>query len=164
MRQKPQTLLYMLIQKAGEQGGTRPPPGVPPPNWEALSSAWSQRAKLEGKQEPRVTLGPAQVSLGHNDYEEDDMVVIPRDDEDHEFGWDNEHPKRLVKVEKFSIERRPVTNGEYHGFWRQAKDVKLPASWVVKDGHTMVNPYFGLYDSPEGIRRFAHYMGLFRLR
>jgi formylglycine-generating enzyme required for sulfatase activity len=122
----------MLIQKAGETNGTLPPPGVPPPDWDALSVAWEQRQAFEQPQETRITLGPTVVSLGHNDYEEDDMVAIPPHEGDHEFGWDNEHPRREVQVGKFSIERSPITNGEYFKFWSVKGITTSPVSWVVK--------------------------------
>lgn len=132
----------MLIQKAGDINGTIPPPGIPSPDWDALSTAWGQRRNFEGQQEDKVTLGPAEVSLGHNDYEEDDMVAIPSNEGDHEFGWDNEHPKRAVQVGKFTIERRPITNGEYYKFWDEKKRPTPPASWVVKDGEVLVRTFW----------------------
>jgi L-histidine Nalpha-methyltransferase / hercynylcysteine S-oxide synthase len=130
----------MLLQKAGEEGGTRPPPGIVPPDWESLQQKWQQRQELESKQELTVILGPSQVEIGHNDYEADDLVALQSlNDDDHEFGWDNEHPKRKVSVAKFKVERKPISNGEYHHYWASLKDKKdMPASWVMKDGQIMV--------------------------
>jgi formylglycine-generating enzyme required for sulfatase activity len=67
------------------------------------------------------------------------------DVEEHEFGWDNEHPKREVYVDKFSIEWRPVTNGQFYNFYQGSGKgkVQLPASWVDKDGEIMVRTLYG---------------------
>ncbi|CAG8613079.1 621_t:CDS:2, partial [Acaulospora colombiana] len=132
------------VEKAGEEGGTRPPPGIVPPDWESLQQKWQQRQNLESKEEPTVTLGPAQVEIGHNDFEADDLVELQSLNDDHEFGWDNEHPRRKVAVEKFKIERKPVSNGEYYLYWSNLKDQKdMPASWVSQDGQIMARTLFG---------------------
>lgn len=138
-----ETLLYMLIQKAGEDGGTRPPPGVPPPDWEALQIQWNRRKELESTQETKVTLGPCVVSVGHDDLEADDYQSETLYGEEHEFGWDNEHPKRDLEVKKFTIERKPISNGEYHQFWSTKEGTKPPASWIVKDSVVQVRTLYG---------------------
>jgi formylglycine-generating enzyme required for sulfatase activity len=107
-----QTLLYMLIQKAGDQDGTKPPPGVPPPDWAALTRQWSARLVAEAGLDKQLTLGPTELWLGHDDFEAQDVSDSTVVDH-HEFGWDNEHPRRRVVVERFKVDRLPITNGEY---------------------------------------------------
>ncbi|KAF5344893.1 hypothetical protein D9758_011590 [Tetrapyrgos nigripes] len=133
-----ETLLYMLLQRAGT--GTLPPPGFSTPEWTSLSSYWDS---LPAPKESTVTLGPAKVVLGHDDNEEEDDVVD--DAASHEFGWDNEHPKREVEVAEFRIEWRPVTNGEFYQVYKNNKDqkFKLPASWIEKDGEIQVRTLYG---------------------
>jgi hypothetical protein len=129
-----ETLLYMLIQCAGS--GTLPPTGFITPPWTSLAEGWNTNPAPQTK---TVTLGPAIVSLGHDDDEADD------DDtrslvEGYELGWDNEHPKRQVDVGCFKIEWRPVTNGEFYQFYIKvgirSDKVSFPASWV-DDGDTI---------------------------
>jgi len=122
-----ETLLYMLLQRAGT--GTVPPPGFAVPPWSSLATTWDSARPLEAE---TVTLGPALVSLGHDDAEAGDASL----DVDHEFGWDNEHPKRNVQVERFEISWRPVTNAQFYEFYLgEGKDkVQLPKSWVQEDG------------------------------
>lgn len=121
-----ETLLYMLLQRAGS--GTIPPPGFAPPAWESLAAAWNGAPKPSPS---AVTLGPASVVLGHDDDESRDESAND-DVKDHEFGWDNESPKRQVQVNQFKIEWRPVTNGEFYEYYLGAGTgkVALPASWV----------------------------------
>lgn len=133
-----ETLLYMLLQRAGFPGGTIQPPGFATPPFEQLAESWNSAPQPS---ETSVTLGPATVVLGHDDPEGDDdtLTVVG-----HEFGWDNEHPRREVQIEKFRIEWRPVTNGEFHSFFQGAGHgkVKLPSSWVEgKEGAIAVCPF-----------------------
>ncbi|KAG6849281.1 hypothetical protein H0H93_009801 [Arthromyces matolae] len=133
-----ETLLYMLIQRAGT--GTLPPPGFTTPLWESLSAQWDTAPLPETK---TVTLGPAQITLGHDDAEADDLdPTLSTKVDGHEFGWDNEHGKRVVQIGKFAIEWRPVTNGEFFAFYMgEGKDrVFLPSSWVEEDGEIKVQP------------------------
>jgi formylglycine-generating enzyme required for sulfatase activity len=127
----------MLLQRAGT--GTIPPPDFIPPPWSSFSAAWDAAPQPKF---PTVTLGPATISLGHDDPETDgeaDCVDV----EDHAFGWDNEHPKREVHVDEFRIEWRPVTNGQFYDFYLgSGKDkVQLPATWVYQGGEIAVNIY-----------------------
>ncbi|KAF9562588.1 DUF323 domain-containing protein [Agrocybe pediades] len=133
-----ETLLYMLIQRAGT--GTIPPPGFIAPSWTSLANAWNQAPKPASK---TVTLGRATVTLGHDDKESDDDITT--DATTHEFGWDNEHPKREVHVKQFKIEWRPVTNGEFYRFYTcEGKDkVQLPASWVQDGDEIKVRTLYG---------------------
>ena len=127
-----QTLLYMLIQRAGT--GTLPPPGFAPPPWSELADAWDVSARVPNT--PTVTLGPTTIVLGHDDCEGDDLKpeVIYRVD-GHEFGWDNENPTRAVEVGRVRMEWRPVTNEEYLAFWKAGGEtrVELPPSWVSSE-------------------------------
>ncbi|KAJ7439228.1 DUF323 domain-containing protein [Mycena latifolia] len=136
-----ETLLYMLLQRAGS--GTLPPPGFSPPSWASLAEKWNSAPEPVSS---TVTLGPATVTLGHDDNEAEDEV--PGKDTDvagHEFGWDNEHPKREVHVDEFRIEWRPVTNGQFFKYRAGQPDgkVPLPASWVELDGEMHVRTLYG---------------------
>ncbi|GLB38624.1 putative histidine-specific methyltransferase, SAM-dependent [Lyophyllum shimeji] len=136
-----ETLLYMLIQRAGT--GTLPPPGFAVPPWTSLAATWDSAPQPKTK---TVTLGPALVTLGHDDAEADDTdPVLATKVDGHEFGWDNEHPKRTVQVAKFEIEWRPVTNGQFYDFYTGAGKgkVQLPASWVDEGGEIRVRTLYG---------------------
>ncbi|KAL4243691.1 EgtD Methyltransferase Superfamily protein [Abortiporus biennis] len=132
-----ETLLYMLLQRAGT--GTIPPQGFIPPQWSILASQWDLAPRPPSS---TVTLGPAIVSLGHDDDEADDLST---DIVGHEFGWDNEHPRRDVQVDEFRIEWRPVTNGEFFTFYKSADhgQVQFPASWVEIEGGIQVRTLYG---------------------
>ena len=137
-----ETLLYMLLQRAGT--GTVPPPGFVVPPWSSLAATWASAPPPKAE---TVTLGPALVSLGHDDAEAEDNSL----DIDHEFGWDNEHPKRNVQVERFEISWRPVTNMQFYQFYLgEGKDkVQLPKSWVEEDEEIKVDfrlTLFSLYE------------------
>ncbi|KAG5644779.1 hypothetical protein DXG03_007687 [Asterophora parasitica] len=123
-----ETLLYMLLQRAGT--GVLPPQGFTVPPWESLAATWSAAPQ---PQNPTVALGPAEVTLGHDDKEADDMGSVV---DGHEFGWDNEQGTREVQVGKFEMEWRPVTNGQFYAFFHgHGKDkLEFPASWVEVEG------------------------------
>lgn len=126
----------MLLQRAGT--GTIPPPDFIPPNWASLAEIWDAAPKPAI---PTVTLGPATVSLGHDDLESDDSDPVKSLQVDgHEFGWDNESPKRDAYVEKFRIDWRPVTNGQFYDFYKNGGQdkVSFPASWVKHNGEDYV--------------------------
>ncbi|KAJ7601033.1 DUF323 domain-containing protein [Mycena floridula] len=133
-----ETLLYMLLQRAGS--GTLPPPGFSTPVWRSLAKGWDATAQIESKS---VVLGPETVSLGHDDCEMEDLNAT--DVKTHEFGWDNEHPKRGVFVSEFRIDWRPITNGQFYEFYRskEAKDILLPASWIEENGKILVRTLYG---------------------
>ncbi|KAH9917963.1 uncharacterized protein B0H18DRAFT_1123326 [Fomitopsis serialis] len=132
-----ETLLYMLLQRAGT--GTIPPSGFTPPAWSTLTDSWDRAPHPKDR---TVKLGPATITLGHDDDEADDAST---DVATHEFGWDNEHPKRQVDVGAFKIEWRPVTNGEFYEYYvDKGKDVmKFPASWVEINGEVHVRTLYG---------------------
>ncbi|KAG9311989.1 C-type lectin protein [Chiua virens] len=138
-----ETLLYMLIQRAGT--GTLPPPGFAPPPWTALGAAWD--ASVCAPPEPTVALGPAVVTLGHDDCEGDDAKPEAAHlVEGHVFGWDNESPARTVEVGRVQVSWRPVTNEEYLAFWeaaREAGGVEMPPSWVVSEAGVQVRTLYG---------------------
>lgn len=134
-----ETLLYMLLQRAGT--GTLPPFGFAPPDWASLSAIWDSTPTPK---QTTVTLGPATITLGHDDDEAEDMLPDKANDVGgHEFGWDNEHPKREVSVGEFRIEWRPVTNGQFYEFYkgRNGQDLQMPASWVEQDGEIHVSTF-----------------------
>ncbi|TFK52328.1 DUF323 domain-containing protein [Heliocybe sulcata] len=136
-----ETLLYMLFQRAGT--GTIPPPGFTPPHWESLAAAWESAPQPS---EASVVLGPATVSLGIDDPEAGGKDPAEAQQvEGHVFGWDNEHPKRDVRVEQFRIEWRPVTNGQFYEFYQATgrDKVKFPASWVRVGGDIQVRTFYG---------------------
>ncbi|KAL1696034.1 C-type lectin protein [Schizophyllum commune] len=140
-----ETLLYMLIQRAGT--GTLPPPGFTPPPWDLLKAQWN--ATL-APATPTVTLGPATITLGHDDSEGNDFALKSEGEDceehhteddiiHHEFGWDNESPARAVEVGAFRAEWRPVTNGEFEVYWRAGEGkVPMPKSWVEEDDEVKV--------------------------
>jgi L-histidine Nalpha-methyltransferase / hercynylcysteine S-oxide synthase len=134
----------MLIQRAGT--GTLPPPGFSTPPWSSLSDQWARLTPALAS--TTTTLGPALITLGHDDSEADDMLPeFIHDVDGHEFGWDNESPKRAVEVGKFRIDWRPVSNAEFCAFWRgegQGK-VDMPKSWVDVDGLIKVCFYHFFY-------------------
>jgi len=133
-----ETLLYMLIQRAGT--GTIPPSvgGFSTPCWESLAEVWDAAPDPSSA---TVTLGPATIELGHDDFEADDASLDVRD---HEFGWDNEHPRRKADVGEFRIGWRPITNGQFYEYWKAAEGkVKMPKSWVRHNGHVMVRTLYG---------------------
>jgi ergothioneine biosynthesis protein EgtB len=75
---------------------------------------------------------------------------LPRDS--HVFGWDNEFEEHTVTVSEFSIDKFPVTNGQFLQFlsdggyqnralwndadwaWRCAQNISHPSFWVPRDG------------------------------
>lgn len=139
-----ETLLYMLLQRAGT--GTIPPPDFFKPNWESLTETWNEAPAPACE---TVTLGPATVTLGHDDAEaEDSHPAKVRNVDGYEYGWDNENPKRNVEVQQFQISWRPITNGEFYEFYLGdgKSTVELPASWVVEDGVVQVG-FFGHHEA-----------------
>ncbi|KAA1478651.1 DUF323-domain-containing protein [Dentipellis sp. KUC8613] len=142
-----ETLLYMLIQRAGT--GTLPPPGFKPPPFAALAEQWRASASASSlpSHSTTVTLGPADVVLGHDDPELDDLrPELAGDATGRAYGWDNESPARTVAVRPFRIARRPVTNGEYAAWWEAGGRARAPPpSWVVAGtGEIGVRTLFGL--------------------
>ncbi|KAG6919836.1 hypothetical protein DXG01_000341 [Tephrocybe rancida] len=129
------------IERAGT--GTLPPPGFAAPPWEMLTLQWDATPPPPT---PTVVLGPATVSLGHDDSEGDDALEgVAEDVDNHVFGWDNESPERKFEVSAFRVDWRPVSNCEYEAFWREkgADTSRLPGSWVYEDGVIKVRTMYG---------------------
>jgi len=135
-----ETLLYMLLQRAGS--GTVPPPGFAVPEWKSLAASWKSLPSLE---EDTVVLGPAVVDIGHDDPENDDELEENKlKVENHEFGWDNEHPRRQVEVGEFRISWRPVTNGQFYNVFKINRSMfQIPASWIEEDDEIRVRTLYG---------------------
>jgi formylglycine-generating enzyme required for sulfatase activity len=125
----------MLIQRAGS--GTRHPPGFTSPPWSLLAEQWDA---VHDADMPKPVLGPARVTLGWHDPEDEDLGEKSASDiVGHAFGWDNESPERLVDVGAFRAEWRPVSNEEYLRFWEGAgRRAEMPKSWVEEDGEIKV--------------------------
>ncbi|KAM5531301.1 hypothetical protein V8D89_015016 [Ganoderma adspersum] len=132
-----ETLLYMLLQRAGT--GTVPPAGFIPPPWDVLAESWDKQTLPATE---TVTLGPAEISLGHDDNEAHDHSI---DVLDHSLGWDNENPQRTARVEQFKIEWRPVTNGQFYEFYtgHGKGKVQFPKSWVELNGEVFIRTLYG---------------------
>ncbi|KAG2222480.1 hypothetical protein INT45_013393 [Circinella minor] len=144
-----ETILYMLLQSPN----IKPPSGVATVPWKMakIFKNYSITTPHDNSfQQKRTCLAPAPLIpvpeadtiLGHDDDEDVDYTSHP---EDHtEFGWDNEHPKRSVHVDAFSIQSRPVTNGEYLAFLQATNSDGWPASWVLmEDGTIGIRTSFG---------------------
>lgn len=109
-----ETFLYMHLQA----DWTLPPPHANPP--------FPERDVAELAPAPWIDMPAATFEVGMNDVEgsvEGDF-----------FGWDNEKPRRAVHVEPYSIQSRPVTNGEFAKFLRktteEGKKWRHPKSWT----------------------------------
>lgn len=126
----------MLIQRAGT--GTLPPPGFSTPQWSLLASQWNT---IPPPSSHILTLGPSTITTGHYDSEGDDADPDSQNKIQGTFGWDNESPERTVQVQRFNIEWRPVTNGEFLRFMTGIGHgkVQAPASWVEESGDYMVS-------------------------
>jgi formylglycine-generating enzyme required for sulfatase activity len=137
-----ETLLYMLIQRAGT--GTLPPPGFTVPPWEDLLRQWSM---IPPPSTQTVIVGPTTLALGHNDSEADDQNPQYFDDvQGHTFGWDNENPERHVHVGAFKAEWRPISNHEFQQFWLgegKRMGVQMPKSWVIEDEVIKIRTFYG---------------------
>jgi ergothioneine biosynthesis protein EgtB len=87
--------------------------------------------------------------------------VKPPHSKDPEFAWDNEKPAHKVFLQDFSIDRAPVSNGEYLGFinaggykdfrwWHSAgwekvnqEDWHAPLYWELHDGEWLIRDFGG---------------------
>ncbi|KAG5652789.1 hypothetical protein H0H81_003619 [Sphagnurus paluster] len=129
------------IERAGT--GTLPPPGFSIPPWEVLTRQWDA---TPAPVTSSVMLGPATVSLGHQDSEgDDDLPNLSEDVDGHIFGWDNESPERKYEVAAFRVDWRPVSNREFETFWREngADTSRMPGSWTEEDGEIKVRTMYG---------------------
>ena len=129
-----ETLLYMLIQSTS----TRPPTAVATPQWDVLVKRWVEE-RVSNKV---LRIDGGEVALGHRDLEsEDERFPSGNGWEDHEFGWDNEHPITHVSVKPFKVDALPINNNEYKAFLGDSHDI--PASWIEVNGQIMVRTLYG---------------------
>ena len=86
--------------------------------------------------------------------------------EDVRFGWDNEFRSRSVRVDRFKVQRYPVTNGDYLTFVRSG--APLPPFWVERDGELLLRGAFeelplplswAVYVTNEQAREYAAWKG-----
>ncbi|KAK4051527.1 hypothetical protein OIV83_002667 [Microbotryomycetes sp. JL201] len=150
-----ETLVYIAIQACTS---LRPATGLKAPDFASLSHSWNERINFEGEVRHKTLDFPAQsIEIGHDDSESlDDKTPY---EEDHEFGWDIENPRRSAHVEAFRIDAVPVSNKQYLEFLTsQATDSErllIPASWYADKGAALssdsirVKTLYGLVD-------FAH--------
>ncbi|WWC86788.1 uncharacterized protein L201_001667 [Kwoniella dendrophila CBS 6074] len=142
-----ETLLYMLAQSPL----TRPPTAVSAPQWEILAKGWN-----EDEQENKVIdIQGGTIEYGHRDLEGEDKNYSDMNGwENHEFGWDNEHPNITKEVKSFKIDSLTITNQDYliyleatNKFSNLTKD-SAPASWTISetDGQWKIRSLYGLLD------------------
>lgn len=115
-----ETLLYMLIrcQTIG-------------PIKSAIPQIFNNPNQTSAPKATLQVIPEADVTLGLADDERTDHLT-----EFHpklEFGWDNEAPERTERVTSFSVQSRPVTNGEYLEFVKATVNRDYPASWVARE-------------------------------
>jgi L-histidine Nalpha-methyltransferase / hercynylcysteine S-oxide synthase len=127
----------MLVQRAGT--GMLPPPAITPPPWNLLARQWNSAPALPIGS-GTVTIGPAEIILGHEDSEANDELAGSGIAPEHQFGWDNESPRRVVKLGRVRVSWRCVTNGEYAAYLEgEGKGkVEMPKSWVMDGGEIQV--------------------------
>jgi formylglycine-generating enzyme required for sulfatase activity len=120
-----ETLLYMLVQSEK----TLPPPNSIFPDFEAMAASASTKAVPNSW----VEIPARSITLGLHD---DDRDVDTR----RYFGWDNEKPQRQVDVHAFTVQARPITNGEYADYLDAVGSKSMPASWTTsKRRHDSLN-------------------------
>ncbi|KAI8975716.1 hypothetical protein BDF20DRAFT_822231 [Mycotypha africana] len=151
-----ETLLYMLVQSPN----MLPPKGVAIPNWKLVLDMIRNTSDLQPgaitplTDAPFITIPAGTVTVGHNDKELADLpstasvaytITTKMNDDNLEFGWDNENPKRQMDVSSFEIQSRPVTNGEYYVYLQEIGSDNIPASWSeVHEHQYAVKTVFGL--------------------
>jgi formylglycine-generating enzyme required for sulfatase activity len=128
-----ETLLYMLLQSPF----TRAPTVVAIPQWDDLARRWDE----EGVNSPNKVLEITGrvIGIGHDDLEaKDKEFPTEKGWETHEFGWDNEHPLREVKVKSFKVDSLPISNMDYLTYLQETKipltTDSIPSSWIAVDG------------------------------
>ncbi|KAF2467704.1 uncharacterized protein BDR25DRAFT_305450 [Lindgomyces ingoldianus] len=112
-----ETLLYMLLQSEK----ILPPPGTVKPDFEAIA----RQAEVTAVENEWFDIPASDITIGLDDPE---STSGP----ERYFGWDNEKPKRNVRVEAFSAKARPITNGEYAEYLEKTGKTTIPASWCDK--------------------------------
>ncbi|KAM0789841.1 hypothetical protein ACM66B_006688 [Microbotryomycetes sp. NB124-2] len=146
-----ETLVYIAIQACT---ALDKPEGLQTPDFASLSRAWNERIAFEDKSRRQTLSFPATtIELGHDDREEEDDTTPF--DEDHEFGWDIENPRRSISVDAFEIDAAPVTNKQYLEFLMSETaqlDASLtPASWnttceTLSSANIQVKTLYGLVE------------------
>lgn len=115
-----------------------PAPGFTTPDWQSLKSQWRAQVDAEHRNIDNtiITYPESTVEIGHDDFDHLDKQT-PYDPA-HTFGWDNESPKRTLKVPSFKISLLPISNGDYLKFWEGKTQTEqkelLPGSWAIGDG------------------------------
>lgn len=109
-----ETFLYMLVQS----DRILPPPLIATPNFEYLA----MRCAQESVPNEWFSIPAQTVSIGLDDT---DPSQVPVDS----FGWDNEKPRRSVRVDSFEAQSRPITNGEFATYLEVNGLDTIPASW-----------------------------------
>jgi hypothetical protein len=133
--QHAETLLYMLAQSLD----TESPGSIP--DWEVLKNNWT----IDSQKVIEVAGG--EITMGHDDPEQEDDKDESKDWSQHEFGWDEESPSYTVTVNSFKVNALPITNGEYAKYLESTntntKTKAIPASWIKQDGKTMIRTFYG---------------------
>lgn len=127
----------MLIQSRQ----TLPPPGFPRPSWEELGKQWDAMREENIK----LQIEGGSVQLGHDDRESEDKLFEddPSQWRNHEFGWDNESPKTVVRVNGFHVDSLPISNGDYWTYMQQTGISEIPGSWYASEGTPQVKTLYG---------------------
>jgi formylglycine-generating enzyme required for sulfatase activity len=139
----------MLIQRAGTPGGTLPPRGFAPPAWmngsRSVATALIPCASKASRRSPPkdlLLLNEQVFTIGHDDFEAEDsdtsLLGSAMTAEKYEFGWDNEHPRRQVSIDRpVLVEKLCITNAEYLSYFRasgkKSQNPEVPASWVIAE-------------------------------
>ena len=135
----------MLIQRAGAPGSTLPPRGFAPPAWMSGSAPPIPDAPTASRRPQRkdlLLLNEQVFTIGHDDFEADDantpLLGTTTTTEKYEFGWDNEHPRRQVSIDRpVLVEKLCITNAEYLSYLRETckenENLEVPASWAVAE-------------------------------
>ncbi|PWZ01904.1 hypothetical protein BCV70DRAFT_53228 [Testicularia cyperi] len=151
-----ETLLYMLSQSPN----TQRPAGFTAPDWATLTRSWDAEFEKRGGRrslQQRFKFEAGSIVLGHDDDDSQDYdVVAPRATDNveqlnlqlgqPEFGWDNEHPRRVVETGAFAISALPISNAQYAEFLSATRSTEIPASWMrASDAATeyLVRTFYG---------------------
>ncbi|EGG01896.1 uncharacterized protein MELLADRAFT_110519 [Melampsora larici-populina 98AG31] len=126
-----ETFLYMLVQLPS----LNMLPTFSPPDWSSLSRQWDLEATTDSGTAELIEYSDTTTLLvGHDDLDRDDEKL--NFCENHEFGWDNEHPARTEVVGPFKLSPTPISNLDYlvyalenlpHGL--RLDVTVVPASW-----------------------------------
>lgn len=138
-----ETLLYMLAQSPL----TRPPTATSTPEWATLAKLWAQDAAANPNKV--LTMAEGVVELGHDDLEAEDAKFTDHNGwENHELGWDNEHPKVATRVGGFKVDSLVISNNDYLAYLKASNadftnTEAMPASWHLVDGIWHVRTLYG---------------------